>query len=108
MFDFKEWLKSGLIDGYKQGSFSMPYIITMTANYIVAGMLTQSDAAEIQAACAAWDEELKRIEEEKKAQEETIKNTPTVLPEWPEEPTEDVGDTPTVLPSVDDESTTVV
>lgn len=70
MFDFKEWLKSGLIDGYKQGSFSMPYIITMTANYIVAGMLTQSDAAEIQAVCAAWDEELKRIEEEKKAQEE--------------------------------------
>lgn len=69
MFDFKAWLKTGLVDGYKQGSFSMPYITTMTANYIVAGMLMQADAAEIATACAAWDEEQKRLKE-KKAQQE--------------------------------------
>lgn len=69
MFDFKAWLKNGLIDGYKQGSFSMPHVTTMTANYIVAGMLTQSDAAEIATACAAWNEEQARLEEEKAQQE---------------------------------------
>ena len=65
MFDFKTWLKDGLIDGYKQGSFSMPHVITMTANYIAAGMLTQEDAAEIAAACASWDEEQAKLEAEK-------------------------------------------
>ena len=70
MFDFKEWLKSGLIDGYKQGSFSMPYIITMTANYIAAGMLTNEDAAEIAAFCTAWDEEQARLEAEKEQAEQ--------------------------------------
>lgn len=64
-FDFKVWLKDGLKNGYKDGSFSMPHVITMTANYIAAGMLTQEDAAEIAAACAAWDEELAKQEAEK-------------------------------------------
>lgn len=63
MFDFKAWLKTGLTEGYKQGNFSMPHVTTMTANYIIAGMLTQDDAAEIAAVCLAWDEEL--IEQEK-------------------------------------------
>lgn len=63
-FDFKAWLKTGLIDGYKEGSFSMPHVTTMTANYIMAGMLTNEDAAEIAASCAAWDEEQARLEEE--------------------------------------------
>lgn len=65
MFDFKSWLKTGLIDGYKQGSFSMPYITTMTANYIIKGLLTVDDAEEIDAACKAWDEELAKQEAEK-------------------------------------------
>ena len=51
MFDFKSWLKQGLIDGYNSGEFSRPGIITMTANYIAKGMLTEADAAEIDAAC---------------------------------------------------------
>lgn len=46
-----------LVNGYKQGSFSMPHITTMTANYIVAGILTAQDAAEIAAQCQAWDEQ---------------------------------------------------
>ena len=53
-FDFKSWLKTGLIDGYKQSSFSMPHVTTMTANYIMAGMLTNEDAAEIAEACAEF------------------------------------------------------
>lgn len=51
MFNFKEWLKEGIIGGYSSGEFSRPGIITMTANYIAKGMLTEADAAEIDAAC---------------------------------------------------------
>lgn len=69
-FDFKSWLKDGLKNGYKDGSFSMPYIVTMTANYIAAGMLTNEDAAEIAASCAAWDEEQARLEAEKEQAEQ--------------------------------------
>ena len=45
MFDLKEWVKSGLIQGYKSGEFSKPGIITMTANYIIRGLMTEADAA---------------------------------------------------------------
>lgn len=69
-FNFKTWLKTGLIDGYKDGSFSMPHVTTMTANYIMAGMMTNEDAAEIAAACAAWDEEQARLEAEKEQTEQ--------------------------------------
>ena len=69
-FDFKIWLKDGLKNGYKDGSFSMPYIVTMTANYIAAGMLTNEDAAEIAAACTAWDEEKTGLEAEEEQAEQ--------------------------------------
>lgn len=51
MFNLKAWLKEGLISGYKSGEFSRPYVITTTASYISKGMLTEADAAEIDAAC---------------------------------------------------------
>ena len=57
MFDLQEWIKDGLKNGYREGVFSMPYITTMTANYIVAGLLVEQDAQEIAEACAAWDKE---------------------------------------------------
>ena len=37
MFDLREWVKSGLIQGYASKEFSRPGIITMTANYIIRG-----------------------------------------------------------------------
>lgn len=51
MFNLKDWLKEGLISGYKSGEFSRPYVITTTASYISKGVLTEADAAEIDAAC---------------------------------------------------------
>lgn len=57
MFDFKSWLIKGLVDGYKQGFFSMPHVTTMTANYIASGFLTNDDAENINAQCTEWDEE---------------------------------------------------
>lgn len=57
MFNLNEWIKDGLKNGYREGVFSMPYIVTMTANYIVSGLLVEQDAQEIAEACAAWDKE---------------------------------------------------
>lgn len=94
-FNFKTWLKTGLIDGYKEGSFSMPYIVTMTANYIAAGMLTNEDAAEIAAACAAWDEEQARLEAEKEQAEQI--DPGFTQPLDPETPPAD--DTPETTPA---------
>lgn len=51
MFDLKAWLKEGLISGYKSGEFSRPYVITTTVSYVSKGLLTEADAAEIDAAC---------------------------------------------------------
>lgn len=87
MFDFKAWLKTGLIDGYKQSSFSMPHVTTMTANYIMAGMLTNEDAAEIAAACAEWDKEQARLEAEKEQAEQI--DPGFTQPLDPENPTAD-------------------
>lgn len=57
MFNLNEWIKDGLKNGYREGVFSMPHITTMTANYIVAGLLVEQDAQEIAETCAAWDKE---------------------------------------------------
>lgn len=55
MFDLKSWLVMGLVDGYKGGYFSRPYLTTKTADYVVSGLLTEADAAQISDACDAWD-----------------------------------------------------
>lgn len=93
-FDFKAWLKDGLKNGYKDGSFSMPHVVTMTANYIAAGMLTNEDAAEIAAACTARDEEQARLEAEKEQAEQI--DPGFTQPLDPESPPAD--DTPETTP----------
>lgn len=55
MFDLKDWLVKGIVNGYKGGYFSLPHVTTMTANYVVSGLLTEADAANISAECDAWD-----------------------------------------------------
>lgn len=51
MFNLAQWLIDGLIEGYTTGEFSRPAVVTMTANYIARGILTEADAAAIDAAC---------------------------------------------------------
>lgn len=75
MFDFKLWLRTGIINGYKTGDFSMPYVTTMTANYISKGMLTIDDASQIDESCKAWDQE-----QLAKQQQEEIQNGEEVDP----------------------------
>lgn len=70
MFDFKTWLIKGLVDGYKQGFFSMPHVTTMTANYIASGFLTNDDAENINTQCTAWDEEKAAMEDTEETEEE--------------------------------------
>ena len=57
MFDLKSWLVTGLVDGYKGGYFSLPHVTTMTANYVVSGLLTEADAEIIASECEEWDAE---------------------------------------------------
>lgn len=79
MFNLNEWIKDGLKNGYREGIFSLPYITTMTANYIVAGLLVEQDAQEIAEACAAWDEEQAAAQ-----QPETLPESGAELPEGEE------------------------
>ena len=47
MFNLSEWIKEGIIEGYKSGEFSKPKITELTANYLIKGIFTDSDAEEI-------------------------------------------------------------
>ncbi len=51
MFNLAQWLIQGIIEGYETGEFSRPAVVTMSANYIARGILTEADAAAIDAAC---------------------------------------------------------
>lgn len=74
MFDLKSWLVRGLVDGYKGGYFSRPYVTTKTADYIVSGLLTEADAAQISDACDEWDKSQADVEEGQPAEEVDAEN----------------------------------
>lgn len=63
MFNLKLWLIDGLIEGYETGEFSRPAVVTMTANYIARGILTETDAAAIDAACPQVVEQQEEVTE---------------------------------------------
>ena len=63
MFDFKEWVKAGLTEGYASGEFSLPRIVTLTVGYIQNGVLTELDAEEIAISCSPKVEEHEITEE---------------------------------------------
>ena len=43
MFSLKEFIIKNLIDGVKRGDFTKPYASIMATNYVVKGILTESD-----------------------------------------------------------------
>ena len=43
MFSLKEFTIKNLIDGVKRGDFTKPYASIMATNYVVKGILTESD-----------------------------------------------------------------
>lgn len=62
MFNLVQWLINGLIEGYETGEFSRPAVVTMTANYIARGILTEVDAAAIDAACPPVVEQQQEVQ----------------------------------------------
>ena len=84
MFDLKEWIKTGIVQGYRQNIFSLPYVTTTTANYMVAGLLTEQDARKIAEACAAWDEE-QAAARQPETQPETDAEAPEIENPQPED-----------------------
>lgn len=51
MFNFSEWLKAGIIDGYENGFTPFVKVTEMTAVYLSKGFITEAQAEEIATAC---------------------------------------------------------
>ncbi len=51
MFNFSEWVVSGIINGYKTGEMSFAKTTELTANYLVKGIITPEQADRVCAEC---------------------------------------------------------
>lgn len=60
MFNLSEWLKAGIIDGYKKGYTPFSRVTELTANYMLKSLITEEQVKEIAAACPApvYEEEI--------------------------------------------------
>lgn len=47
MFDFSEWLKAGIVDGFKKGYTPFVKVTELTAAYLSKGFITEAQAQEI-------------------------------------------------------------
>ncbi len=63
MFNFSEWLKMGIIDGYKKGLTPFVKVTELTAAYLSKGFITETQAEEIMTVCPAPIAELNFNEE---------------------------------------------
>lgn len=92
MFNLKEYIVKNIINGVKNGTWSKEYAGIMAVNYLVKGILTEDDVANIDAQITAWEEEQASanvdVPEEviTESEETTIPDEPAV--EEPEEVTE--------------------
>ena len=57
MFDFSQWLVSGIIDGYKKGQTPFSKVTELTANYFTKGLISKEQAEEIAINCPIEFEE---------------------------------------------------
>lgn len=53
MFNFSEWLMSGIVHGYKTGAMSFFRLTEVTASYLARGFITDKQAAMIAESCPA-------------------------------------------------------
>ena len=53
MFNFSEWLKAGIIDGYRKGLTPFVKVTELTAAYLSKGFITEAQAEEIVTECPA-------------------------------------------------------
>ncbi len=51
MFNFSDWLKAGIIDGYKKGLTPFSKVTEITATYYSKGFLSEEQVQEIMNEC---------------------------------------------------------
>ena len=56
MFNFSEWLKIGIIDGYKKGLTPFSRVTEITATYYSKGFITEAQVQEIMDECPMQEE----------------------------------------------------
>ena len=95
MFNLKEFITKNIVNGIKNGTFSKEYGNIMAVNYLVKGILTEDDVANIDAQITAWEEEQASTNVDV-PEETTIPDEPAV--EEPEEVTEPTEEPETTEP----------
>ncbi len=53
MFDFSQWVVSGIVDGFKKGQTPFSKVTELTANYYLKGLISQGQAEKIATECPA-------------------------------------------------------
>lgn len=56
MFDMRSFIKTNLLNGYHNGSFTKEQVAIYAINYVARGWLTEGDLIEIQEAIEPSDE----------------------------------------------------
>ena len=113
MFNLKEFIVKNIVNAVKNGIFAKEYANITAVNYLVKGILTEEDIANIDSQITAWEEEQastnadvpeeviteseaivqdEPVTEEPDAEEEVTEPKETTVPE--EEPTESVTEEP--------------
>jgi len=89
MFNLKEFTTKNIVNGIKNGTFSKEYGNIMAVDYLVKGILTEDDVANIDAQITAWEAE--RAEQEvTESTDEVIKETVEDTGEATEPPMEEI------------------
>ena len=64
MFNFSEWLKAGIIDGYKKGHTPFSKVTELTAAYFSKGLINEMQVEEIGNNCPIPTGEIENEEEQ--------------------------------------------
>jgi len=57
MFNLKDFVKTNLINGFANGSFTLEQVNIFASNYLLKGVLTESDVVELSEAMNPKDPE---------------------------------------------------
>ena len=82
MFNLKEFIVKNIVNGIKNGTFSNEYGNIMAVNYLVKGILTEEDVANIDAQISAW--EVEQMVKEEEPEPETEQNETEIAEAEPE------------------------
>ncbi len=82
MFNLKEFIVKNIVNGIKNGTFSKEYGNIMAVNYLVKGILSEEDVANIDAQISTWEAE--QMVKEEEPEPETEQNETEITEAEPE------------------------